>query len=237
MSNTYHLYEILLESAQMWVKIQSPCMSVEQAKAYFGIRFGGEDPNPPVPVYPYRTFGIPTILPECVKDIANWESVKDSFPPGWNDHEFSLVGEPYSWCETLADGCECHGSEDELSAAYCSDFGLKGDVEKRASKSPNVRYAENLRKWEERVADMDGDSGEQPPYRDAVIRMAESILPSEPDPDRLIIVVVTDRKNPRGDGVVITVQRNPQDGLHEVPVTHYSAWTNCLEVIEDRMNG
>ena len=233
----YHLYEILLESSQMWVKIQSPCVSVEQAMAYFGIRFGGEDPDPPVPVRPYRTFDIPTKLSERTESIANWESVRDSLPPGWDEHEFRLVGEPYPWCETLADGCDCHGSEDELSAAYCSDFGLAGDVEKRASKSPNVRYAENLGKWEERAAAMERNPGDQPPYRDAVIRMAESILPAEPDPDRLIIVVVTDRKDPRGRGVLITVRRNPTDGLHEVPVTYYSTWAGCLELIDDRMNG
>ena len=237
MSMSYHLYEVLLESSQMWVKIQSPCMSVEQAKAYFGVRFGGKDPDLPVPVHPDRTFDKPTILSQCVEDIANWDYVKDSFPLGWDGHEFRLVGEPYPWCGTLADSCDCHGSEDELSAAYCSDFGLAGDVEKRASKSPNIRYAENLRKWEERAAAMESNLGGQPPYREAVIRMAESILPSEPDPDRLIMVVVTDRKNPRGSGVLITVRRNPKDGLHEVPVTHYSEWTDCLEVIEDRMNG
>ena len=234
---SYHLYEILLESSQMWMKIQLPCVSVEQAKASFGGRFGGEDPDPPVPIHPYRTFDIPSMLSECTESIANWNSVKDSLPPGWDEHEFRLVGEPYPWCETLADGCDCHGSEDELSAAYCSGFGLARDVEQRASKSPNVRYAENLKQWEERAAAREMKSGGQPPYRDAVIRMAESILPAEPDPDRLILVVVTDRKDPRGGGVVITLQRNPTDGLHEVPVTYYSAWENCLEVLEDRMNG
>ncbi len=177
------------------------------------------------------------MLSECTESIANWDSVRDSLPPGWDEHEFRLVGEPYPWCETLADGCDCHGSEDELSAAYCSDFGLAGDVEQRASKSANIRYAENLKQWEERAAARERRSGEQPPYRDAVIRMAESILPAEPDPDRLIMVVVTDRKDPRGGGVVITFQRNPTDGLHEVSVTYYSAWENCLEVLEDRMNG
>ena len=235
MSN--HLYEILLESVQMWVKIQAPCVSVEQARAYFGIRFGGEDHDPSVPVHPYRTFDIPTMLSECTESIVNWDSVKESFPPGWDGHEFRLVGEPYPWCETLADGCDCQGSEDELSSAYCSDFGLLGDVQKRASKSPNVRYAENLVRWEEAAAARERNSGEQPPYRDAVVHMAESILPAEPDPDRLIVVVVTDRKNPRGRGVLITVQRNPADGLHEVPVTYYSMWANCLELIDDRMNG
>ena len=234
---SYHLYEILLESSQMWVKIQAPCESVEQAIAYFGIRFGGEDPDSPVPVRPYRTFDVPTMLSECTESMANWDSVKESFPPGWDEREFRLVGDPYPWCETLADGCDCHGSEDELSSAYCSDFGLPGEVEKRASKSPNLRYAENLGRWEERAAARESSSGEQPPYRDAVVRMAESILPAVPDPDRLIIVVVTDRKNPRGGGVLITVRRNPRDALHEVPVTYYSSWVDCLEVIDDRMNG
>ena len=233
---SYHLYEILLESSLMWVKIQSPCVSVEQAMAYFGTRFGGEDPDPPVPVRPYRTFDIPSKLSGCAESIANWDSIRDSLPSGWDEHEFRLVGEPYSWCETLADGCDCHGSEDELSAAYCSDFGIAEDVRQRASKSSNVRYAENLKQWEERAADRERNSEEQPPYRDAVIRMAEAILPHEPDPDRLIIVVVTDRKDPRGRGVIITVRRNPTEGLHEVPVTYYSRWENCLEVIEDRMN-
>ena len=233
----HHLYEILLESPRMWVKIQAPCWSVEQANAFFGIRFGGEAPAAPVPVHPERTFDVPTMLSECTESIANWDSVKDSFPPGWDEHEFSLVGAPYPWCAILADGCDCHGSEDELSGAYCSDFGLVAEVQKRASKSPNVRYAEILREWEAAAAAREENSGQQPPYGDAVVRMAESILPAEPDPDRLIIVVVTDRKDPRGRGTIITVRRDPISGLHEVPVTYYSAWANCLEIIADRMNG
>lgn len=233
---SYHLYEILLESSQMWVKIQSPCISVEQAKAYFGARFGGENPNPPVPVHPYRTLEIPVTLSECTEDIANWDSVKDSFPQGWDEYKFSLVGDPYPWCETLADGCDCHGSEDGLSSAYCSDLGLLEEADKRASKSPNVRYAENLKKWEATAAARESTPAKGPPYRDAVVRLAESILPMEQDPDRLIIVAVTDRKDPRGRGVLVTVRRNPTDGLHEVPVTYYSTWAGCLELIDDRMN-
>ena len=148
--------------------------------------FGGEDPDPPVPVRPYRAFDIPFLLLECAESIPNWNSVRDSLPTGWDEHKFRLVRKPCVWCEALAGGCDCHGTEDELSAAYWSDFGLAGDVEQRASKFPNVRYAENLKQWEERAAAMERNSGEQPPYRDAVIRLAESILPAEPDPDRLI---------------------------------------------------
>ena len=148
---SYHLYEITLASSQMWVKIQSPCASKAQAEAYFGCRFGGIDPDPPVPVHPDRTFDTPAKLSECTESIANWDSVKDSFPPGWDVHEFSLVGEPYPWCETLADGCNCHGPEGRLSDAYCSDFGLLEEVEKRESKSPNIRYTEIQREWVERA--------------------------------------------------------------------------------------
>ena len=84
---------------------------------------------------------------------------------------------------------------------------------------------------------MEDGTREQPPYREAVEAMAEAILPAEPDPDRLIIVIVTDRKDPRGRGVLVTVQRDPIDGLHKIPVTHYLTWGNCLETIEERMNG
>ena len=234
---SYHLYEILLESSQMWLKIQAPCTSVEQARAYFGSRFGGEDPDSPVPVRPYRTFDKPTTLSQCVESIANWESVKGSLPSNWDEHEFRLVGEPYPWCETLADSCDCHGAEDELSSAFCSDLGLHEDVDKRESKSPNVRYAENLLRWQERAAARERNATREPPYRDAVIRMAETILPTLEDPDRLIMVVVTDRKDPRAGGVLITVRRDPADGLHEVPVTYYSRWSGCLELIDERMNG
>ena len=234
---SYHLYEILLESSQMWVKIQSPCVSVEQAMAYFGVRFGGEDPDPSVPVRPYRTFDIfrPCFRSAPKASLTGMQSgtpflrVGMSTSSGCSENP-TLGVRPWQTVVTATD------QRTNSAAAYCSDFGLAADVEQRASKSPNVRYAENLKQWEERAVARERSSGEQPPYRDAVIRMAESILPTEPDPDRLIIVVVTDRKDPRGRGVLITVRRNPSDGLHEVPVTHYLRWENCLEAIEDRMN-
>ena len=229
-----HLYEILLESSQMWVKIQAPCTSKEQAIAYFGIRFGGKDPDNPAPLYPGRTFDIPTKLRECTEEIANWDSFKDFFPEGWDDLEFNLVGDPYPWCDTLSDGCNCHGSEDRLDTAFVADFGLTEDVDRRMIKSQNVRYAENLRWWQERAAETESSGRAQPPYREAVKAMAESILPAEPDPDRLIIVIVTDRKDPRGTGVLITLKRDPIDGMHKMPVTHYSEWEACLQTIEEQ---
>ena len=248
---SHHLYEIVLESPQMWVKIQASCESPEQAMIYYTVRFGGKVLNldadwdsmektlPPDwdSLYPYPTFGIPTKLPECASDIANWDSVSVSFPAGWHEHEFRLAEGPYPWCETLADGCDCYGSEGSLGTAYISDFGLAEDSGRRASKSANVRYAEIMRWWQERAIEMEHGPREQPPYGEAVKAMAEAILPAEPDPDRLIIAVITDRKNPRGRGVLVTLQRDPIGGLHRIPVTHYSTWGDCLQAIEERMNG
>ena len=42
----YHLYEIVLESPQMWLKIQASCWSEEQAKKFFTVRFYGYDAAP-----------------------------------------------------------------------------------------------------------------------------------------------------------------------------------------------
>ena len=91
---SYHLYEILLESSQMWVKIQAPCVSVEQAMAYFGGRFGGEDPDYPVPVRPRRTFNMPTKLSKCIESIANWESVKTPSPRAGMSMSSDWLGNP-----------------------------------------------------------------------------------------------------------------------------------------------
>ena len=75
-----HLYEIVLESEQLWIKFQASCTSSEQALAFLEHRLGGEDPNPPVPVYPYFTFEIPTKLSERVGRIANWEAREGRVP-------------------------------------------------------------------------------------------------------------------------------------------------------------
>ena len=140
----YHLYELVLESRHMWIKFQASCSSPEQATAFLQSRLGGEDPDPPVPVYPYLSFEIPTELSERVHNIANWESIKDSFPCGWDDEEFRLAEGPYPWCETLSDDCDCRGGKGMLDAAYCSDFGLHDETARRASKSANVRHQEYL---------------------------------------------------------------------------------------------
>ena len=148
----HHLYEIVIESDQLWIKFQASCSSSEQALAFLKHRLGGEDPDPPVPVYPYLSFEIPTKLTERVRNIANWESVKDGFPDGWDDHEFRLAEGPYPWCESLSDDCDCQGRKGRLDSVFCSDFGLQGETTSRGGKSPNVRHLEYIQQLRQRLA-------------------------------------------------------------------------------------
>ena len=142
----HHLYEIVLESPQMWLKIQASCQSEEQATAFFEYRFGGNSPDPLRPDLRYDLFSfrVPRKVSECSDHIFNWEAIKDRLPDGWDDHEFRLAQGPYPWCETLSDDCDCHGLDGRLDAAYCSDLGLREDTARQASKSPNTRHLENL---------------------------------------------------------------------------------------------
>ena len=141
-----HLYEIVFESSQMWLKIQASCRSQEQATAFFEFRFGG---NAPDPLRPHLrnvlfSFLVPRKLSECSGHIFNWDAIKDRLPTGWDDWEFRVVEGPYLWCETLSVGCDCHGAKGRLDVVYCSDFGMQDEIAKRANKSPNVWHSEYL---------------------------------------------------------------------------------------------
>ena len=137
----HHLYEIVLDSPLMWLKIQASCSSEEQARAFLEFRFGGSDPDPLRPDLRYVSFSfrVPRRLSECSEHIFNWDVIKGRLPSGWDDQEFRLAEGPYAWCETLSDDCDCFGARGRLDAAYCSDFGLAEDTDKRASRSENIR--------------------------------------------------------------------------------------------------
>ncbi len=147
----HHLYEIVLESPQMWLKLQGSCWSEEQATAFFAHRFGGNDPDPLRPDLRYVSFSfrVPRKLSECTAHIFNWEAIKDRLPTGWDDQQFRLAEGPYPWCETLSDECDCHGEKGRLDIVYCSDFGLREHDAKRKIKSPNTwryEYFQELRR-------------------------------------------------------------------------------------------
>ena len=150
MRDRWHLYEVVISSPRVWLKVQSSCRSTEQAAAFFEARFNGTDhfPDGELPVTPFR-------LSERSDWVANWVSIVDRLPAGWDNHEFHIEGAPFPWCETLSDDCDCHGAKGRLDHAHCSDFGLLDETEKRAGKSPNVRYQNYIREMEGRIAQRD----------------------------------------------------------------------------------
>ena len=159
----YHLYEIVLESPLMWLKVQASCESEEQATAFLEYRFGGSDPDPLRPDLRHVSFSfrVPRKLSECSDHIFNWEAIRDRLPTGWDDQDFRLVQGPYPWCETLSDDCDCRGAKGRLDAAYCSDFGLHDETAKLASKSENVRHLNYIQSIEERIVRSDESQREK----------------------------------------------------------------------------
>ena len=151
-----HLYEIVISNSRVWLKVQASCSSSEQSAAFFECRFNGTDyiADGHPPVTPFR-------LSQRSHDIANWVSTVDRLPAGWDDDEFHIVGTPYPWCETLSDDCDCHGAKGRLDVAYCSDFGLHDETDKRASKSPNVWHLNYIQTLEQRIARLDESRREE----------------------------------------------------------------------------
>ena len=144
----------------MWLKVQTSCSSSEQASAFFESRFTGTD---------YFLEGSPAVTPfklsKRSKDIANWGSIENQLPEGWDDDDFHIEGIPYPWCETLSDDCDCHGAKGRLDTLHCSDFGLHEEAEKLASKSQNIRYLNYIREMESTIARRDESRKEQKPQK------------------------------------------------------------------------
>ena len=151
MTEAWHLYEVVISNSRVWLKVQSSCFSSEQSAIFFEYRFSGTDyttVDGHRPVTPFR-------LSQRSHYLANWVSIANRLPAGWDDDEFHIVENPYPWCETLSDNCDCHGAKGNLYAAYCSDFGLHDETDKRTSKSENVRHREYIQSMEERIAGLD----------------------------------------------------------------------------------
>lgn len=97
----------------------------------------------------------PFKLSQVTQQISNWGDIAGNLPPGWDHDEYRIDGEPYAWCEILSENCDCHGSRGGLGIVCCSDFGLHEDVEKRASKSENVRHLYNTKVLEALITESD----------------------------------------------------------------------------------
>ena len=153
----WHLYEAVISNSRVWLKVQASCSSSEQSAAFFESRFNGTDyitVDGHRPVTPFR-------LSQRSHCLANWVSIAYRLPAGWDDDEFRIVENPYPWCETLSDDCDCHGAKGRLDAAYCSDFGMHDEADKRASKSDNIRHRQYIRSMEERIAGLDESRREE----------------------------------------------------------------------------
>ena len=146
----WHLYEMVIGNSRVWLKVQSSCRSTDQAGAFFEARFNGTDyiVDGQPPVTPFR-------LSQRSHYIANWASIEDRLPAGWDNDEFQIVESPYPWCETLSEDCDCHGAKGRLDEAFCSDFGLHEEMDRRASKSENVRHLNYIKSMEEGIARRD----------------------------------------------------------------------------------
>ena len=236
----YHLYEIVLESPHVWLKLQASCDSPEQAKALFEYRFGGPDPNPPRPELRFVsfTFEVPIKISEHSDSIANWDAIREGFTPGWDDQDFHLAEGPYPWCETLSDDCDCHGIEGRLDVVYCSDLGLRKDLSRRTRKSPNVRHFG----WRQEMARDDAnveryDKERLDSYWAAVLNMvkSEQALEREHEPDCLYLVIKVHRNNPRGEGTLTKVERDltdPTGNSHRTTISRYPSWDVCLGILD-----
>ncbi len=146
----WHLYEIVISNFLIWLKIQASSESPEQSAAFFQSRFNGTDyfVGEDLTITPFK-------LSSRSHYIANWASIEDRLPPGWDDKEFQIVESPYTWCETLSDDCDCHGAKGRLDEAFCADFGSHDQTEKYSRKSENVRHLYYIRGMEETIARRD----------------------------------------------------------------------------------
>ena len=147
----WHLYEVVISNSRVWLKVQASGEPTEQLAAFFEARFNGSDH---IPVDGHHRV-TPFRLAERSHYIANWASIVDRLPAGWDDDELQIEGSPYPWCETLSDDCDCHGAKGRLDEAFCSDFGLHDEADKRARKTENVRHQHVIRRMKEGIARRD----------------------------------------------------------------------------------
>ena len=231
----YHLYEAEFESPRMWLKIQASCRSQEQALAFLGPRFGSKYPSVDYPKY---SLSVPFRLSDRSQWIANWETIRDHLPEGWDDHEFRLAEGPYPWCETLSNNCSCRNAKTGLSVVYCSDLGLREDATRRARKTPDYRHFSWRQEMESGDANVEKyDEKRLESYWAAVLNLVKSaqVLDGEHDPDCLYLVIRVDRKSPRGEGTLTTVQRDltdPTGNSQRVSISRYPKWEVCLGILD-----
>lgn len=170
MTDRSHLYEVIICNSVVWMKIQAsfqpPDQSVELFHRLLTRKIG-------MRVDDY-VFGTPFKASVLAENLANWASVVDKLPSGWDGDEYRIDGEPYPWCETLSDGCSCHGACGRLDLMYCADFGLHEESDRRAARSKNAHYRFDVEWLENAIVNTDEQhnnraTGLPPPPQGAVL--------------------------------------------------------------------
>ena len=110
----WHLHEVVIGNPRVWLKVQSSCRSTKQEAAFFEARFNGTDYITADGLRPVASFR----LAERSHNLANWESIVDRLPAGWDDDEFRIEGYSCAWCETLSDDCDCRVDTARPKAIY-----------------------------------------------------------------------------------------------------------------------
>ena len=149
MANQYHLFEVVISNSHVWIKVQASAQSDDQFATAFYIRLA-QPLGPWLDDYPIDAPLAPSTLADT---LANWSSIVDRLPAGWDATEYRIDGKPYPWCETLSEDCDCHGSHGRLDLMYCSDFGLLEESAKRAGKSKNAHYRYDVEWLENAIAE------------------------------------------------------------------------------------
>ena len=147
----YHLYEMVISSDRVWFKLQAPCWSSRQAVAFMEARFNGTryiTADGHQPVTPFR-------LSECSSEISNWASIVHRLPEEWDHGEYRIEQYPYSWCETLSKGCNCHANKGRLDVVVCADYGNQEEGERKQARTGNAFHENYIAEMERRIEEQD----------------------------------------------------------------------------------
>ena len=100
------------------------------------------------PVTPFR-------LSECSSEISNWTSIVHRLPEEWDDGEYKIERYPYSWCDTLSEGCNCHANKGRLDVVVCADYGSQEEEERKQTRTRNEFHENYIAEMEKRIEQQD----------------------------------------------------------------------------------
>ena len=147
----HHLYEMVISNDHLWLKLQASCWSSRQAVAFMEARFNGTryvTADGYRPVTPFR-------LSECSNEISNWASIIHRLPEEWDNSEYRIERYPYSWCDRLSEGCNCHANKGRRGIVVCADYGSQEEGERKQTRTGNAFHKNHIAELESRIEKQD----------------------------------------------------------------------------------